>query len=217
MREYENSLRTFLIEMPPLIYQVEGIRVFGRTLRSFIFSTDVAVLRNTNADAAFAMYPFPTQPLIHRALIQSADLPVFAGVGSVGMSDQKVVTCALDAEAAGATGIVIGPQVTSEIITRLKKQLEVPLIATVASGKENLEAKIDSGVDIINVSGAQDTPDIIRFVKSHYPYMPVVATGGPNDETILETIKAGADAISFTPPSMAEIFRKQMEIFREQL
>lgn len=217
MKEYENSLRTFLIEMPPLIYQVEGIRVFGRTLRSFIFSTDIAVLRNTNADGALAMYPFATQPLIHRSLLQSADLPVFVGIGSVGMSDNKVMICAQDAEAAGATGIVVGPQIAPEMITRLKKQIDIPLVATVASGKEDLERRIDSGVDILNVSAAKDTPEIVRLAKSRYPYMPVIATGGPNDASILETIKAGADAISFTPPSIAEIFSKQMEIFREQL
>ncbi|MBD5559800.1 MAG: hydrolase [Clostridia bacterium] len=217
MKEYENSLRTFLVEMPPLIYQVEGIRVFGRTLRSFLFSTDIALLRNTNADAVMAMYPFSTQPLIHRSLLQAADLPIFVGVGSVGMSDEKVVSCALDAEAAGATGIVVGPQVSAEMITRLKQHIDLPLIVTVASPKEDLERKIDSGADILNISGAQETPGIIRTVKEKFPYIPVVATGGPNDASILETIKAGADAISFTPPSIAEIFSKQMEIFREQL
>lgn len=210
-------MRSFLVEMPPLIYQVEGIRVFGRTLRSFIFSTDIALLRNTNADAVFAMYPFATQPIIHRMLLTAVDLPVFVGVGSVGMSDNKVVACAQDAEAAGATGIVVGPQMSPEMITRLKKQLDIPLIATVASSKEGLERKIDSGVDILNISGAQETPHIVHEVKEKYPYMPIVATGGPNDDSILDTIKAGADAISFTPPSIAEVFSKQMEIFREQL
>ena len=143
-------MRTFLVEIPPLIYQVEGIRVFGRTLRSFIFSTDIALIRNTNADAVFAMYPFATQPVIHRSLLQSADLPVFVGVGSVGMSDNKVMSNALDAEAAGATGVVVGPQLPAEMITRLKRQLDIPLVATVASEKEDLERKIDSGVDIFS-------------------------------------------------------------------
>lgn len=217
MKAYENSLRTFLVEMPPLIYQVEGIRVFGRTLRSFLFSTDIALLRNTNADAVFVMYPFATQPVIHRSLLQSSDLPIFVGAGSVGMSDSKMISHALDAEAAGATGIVVGPQVSPETITRLKQQLDIPLVATIASEKENLERKIDCGVDILNISGARKTPDIVRSAKEKFPYMPIIATGGPNDESILETIKAGADAISFTPPSIAEIFSKQMEIFREQL
>lgn len=217
MKEYENSNRTFLVEIPPLIYQVEGIRVFGRTLRSFIFSTDIALLRNTNADAVFAMYPFATQPLIHRSLLESTDLPVFVGIGSVGMSEKKLTAHALDAEAAGAMGVVIGPQVGAECITQLKKRLDIPVVATVVSEKEDLEPKIDSGVDILNVSGAQNTPVIVEHLKRRLPYIPIVATGGPSDETILATIKAGADAISFTPPSIAEIFSKQMEIFREQL
>lgn len=217
MKEYENSNRTFLVEIPPLIYQVEGIRVFGRTLRSFIFSTDVALLRNTNADAVFAMYPFATQPLIHRSLLESTDLPIFVGIGSVGMTEEKLVSCAQDAESAGAMGIVLGPQVGAEVIRHLKKNLDIPIVTTVVSEKEDPEPKIDSGADILNVSGAHNTPVIVEHLKTKFPYLPIVATGGPSDETILATIKAGADAISFTPPSIAEIFSKQMEIFREQL
>lgn len=217
MKEIESRLRTFLIEMPPVIYQVEGIRVFGRTLRSFLFSTDIALIRNTNADAVLAMYPFATQPIIHRSLLASSEQPVFVGVGSVSMPDDKLVRLACDAEDAGASGIVLGPQVPAEQIRRLKRSIDLPLIATVASRKEDIESKVDGGADILNVSGAQETPDIVAMIKSSFSYMPVIATGGPTEDSILRTIKAGADAITFTPPSLAEIFSKQMEILRGQL
>lgn len=217
MKEYESSQRSFLIEMPPLIYQVEGIRVFGRTLRSFLFSTDIALIRNTNADAVLAMYPFATQPAIHRALLQVADMPVFVGIGSAGMPEDRLIRTAQDAEASGAAGIVVGAHVTNQTLSRLKKLLDVPLVATVASEKEDFERRAENGADILNISGAQRTPAIVHTVKTTLPYVPVIATGGPTEATILETVKAGADAISFTPPSISDIFSKQMEIFRDQL
>lgn len=203
--------------MPPLIYQVDGIRVFGRTLRSFIFSTDIALIRNTNADAVLGMYPFATQPVIHRALLEVADMPVFVGVGSTNMDEDSLIRVAEDAEGAGAAGVVVGAHVPNWTLSRLKKVLDIPLVVTVASEKENLEERVDNGADILNISGAQHTPAIVHMAKQMCPYVPVIATGGPSEATILETIRAGADAISFTPPSVSDIFSKQMEIFRDQL
>ena len=47
--------------------------------------------------------------------------------------------------------------------------------------------------------------------------MPIIATGGPTDESITATIEAGANAITWTPPSCAEIFRGIMERYRQGL
>ena len=44
--------------------------------------------------------------------------------------------------------------------------------------------------------------------------MPIIATGGPTPESILETINAGANAITYTPPSSGELFSQIMENYR---
>ena len=44
----------------------------------------------------------------------------------------------------------------------------------------------------------------------------VNATGGPTDESILETIRAGANAITYTPPSHGELFAVSMERYRRE-
>ena len=44
--------------------------------------------------------------------------------------------------------------------------------------------------------------------------MPIIATGGPTDESILQTIEAGANAITWTPPSCAELFAEVMSAYR---
>ena len=70
--------------------------------------------------------------------------------------------------------------------------------------------------DIINVSGGKNTPNIIRKIREKYPLVPIIATGGSTQESIEATIEAGANAISYTPPSSAEIMGSLMDVYRER-
>ena len=56
--EYRGTLRSHLLDIPRVINQCSGIRIFGRKIRSLVFSTDVAIIKNVNADAIIAVYPF---------------------------------------------------------------------------------------------------------------------------------------------------------------
>ena len=60
-------------------------------------------------------------------------------------------------------------------------------------------------------------PEIVRRIRAQFPNIPILATGGPNDETILETIHAGANAITYSPPSNGELFAAIMQKYREKL
>ena len=44
-----------------------------------------------------------------------------------------------------------------------------------------------------------------------------MATGGPSDTSILEVIKAGANAVTFTPPTSAQLFKAKMDKYRKQM
>ena len=78
---YSGKLRNHMLMVPECINECSGIRIFGRTIKSFVFSTDVATIASVNADAVIAVYPFTPQPRIVRAVISVADMPVFCGVG----------------------------------------------------------------------------------------------------------------------------------------
>ena len=54
------------------------------------------------------------------------------------------------------------------------------------SEDEDIKARIESGATILNVSGGKNTAAIVRKIKSLYPDFPVLATGGPTEETIRE-------------------------------
>ena len=76
-------------------------------------------------------------------------------------------------------------------------------------------ARLQAGANIFNVSAAAETPAIVRSIRERYPDVPIIATGGPTDESILETIQAGANAITWTPPTNGEIFRDIMAAYRD--
>jgi hypothetical protein len=78
---FGSRLRNNIVTVPEVISQCSGIRVFGQSIKSFLFCTDVAIIRNTNANAIIAVYPFTPQPVISNALILAADKPIFCGVG----------------------------------------------------------------------------------------------------------------------------------------
>ena len=141
--EIKGALRNHVIEVPPIIRECGGIKIFGKRIKSLLFTTDVAIIRNTNADAIIAVYPFTPQPLITKALIMAADVPVFCGV-----------------------------------------------------------------------SGGKDTARIVKTIRERYPEFPIIATGGPTLESIKETISKGTNAITYTPPTSAEVMGELMERYR---
>ena len=55
--EIRGTLRKNIIEVPDCIRKATGIRIFGKRIRSLAFTTDVAVIKNINADAIIAVYP----------------------------------------------------------------------------------------------------------------------------------------------------------------
>ncbi len=56
------DLRSHILTMPGEIFQASGMVVLGQRIKSVIFSTDIAIIRNCNADAVLAVYPFTPQP-----------------------------------------------------------------------------------------------------------------------------------------------------------
>lgn len=213
--EIKGTLRSHMIELPLCIRESSGILIFGKRIKSLVFTTDVAIIRNTNADAVIAVYPFTPQPIITHALVSAADVPVFCGVGGGITMGKRVVNLALDAEFQGAIGVVVNAPTSNDTIREVRETIDIPIIVTVVSGEEDFKARIEAGATVFNVSGAKNTPAIVRRIRSEYPKFPIIATGGPSEETIRETISAGANAISYTPPSNGEIFSGIMNKYRD--
>ncbi len=213
--EFNGALRKHMLFVPDIIRECNGIRIFGKRIKSIVFSTDVAIIRNVNADAVIAVYPFTPQPIITRSLMMAADMPVFCGVGGGTTTGKRVVNLALHAEHQGAIGVVLNAPTSNEVIKEVSSNLDIPVLITVVSEHDDISARLEAGAAIFNVAAARKTTAIVRKIRAEFPEAAIIATGGPTDQDIAETIEAGANCITWTPPSNGELFKGVMEKYRQ--
>jgi len=212
--EYSGVLRSHMVEIPKPISMCGGIRIFGRLIKSLVFSTDIAIIRNINADAVIAVYPFTPQPIISHALIMASDIPVFCGVGGGTTTGKRVVYLASDAEFQGAFGVVLNAPTPNETVQKVREAIDIPIVLTVVSENDDISGRLEAGAAILNVSAASRTPWLVEKIRKDHPTIAIIATGGPNDQSIEDTVNAGANAITWTPPTTGEIFKGMMEKYR---
>lgn len=215
--EVKSVLKSRIISVPEAIYQASGIKILGTRIKSLLFTSDVAIIKNNNAQSIIAVYPFTPQLSIIHSILEVAAVPVFAGVGGGITTGHRSVQIALQAELMGAYGVVVNAPTKVDVISELKNTIDIPIISTIASLDDDYMNKIKAGVNILNISGGKDTPKMVRHIRKEVgSEFPIIATGGPNDESILETIDAGANSITYTPPTSAAIFEEVMVNYRQQ-
>lgn len=97
----------------------------------------------------------------------------------------------------------------------VKNAVDIPVVVTVVSGYTDVGERIRAGADILNVSGGASTPEIVERIRDGFPDFPVIATGGGTRESVTATINAGANAVTYTPPTNGELFRVKMDQYRK--
>ena len=213
---FNGKLRNHRLDVPACISRCSGITIFGRTMKSFVFSTDAATICNINADGVIAVYPFTPQPRIVQATITVADMPVFVGVGGGFTSGERSMMQAVEAENQGCYGVLLNAPVPPDVIGLIKQHVDIPVICTIVSAEQDIDERIAAGADILNVSAAGETPKVVAMIRKKHPDIAIMATGGPTDESINQTIDAGANAITYTPPSNGELLKGIMQSHRHR-
>jgi 2-keto-3-deoxy-6-phosphogluconate aldolase len=209
-----SRLRGHIVEVPEEARAASGIVINGRRIKTLMFTTDIAIIRNCDADAVLAVYPFTPQQTISDAIIQSASIPVFCGVGGGTTQGTRTAMLAWNVEAQGAMAVVVNAPMSNEDISRIYQVVDIPIVVTVLNEHTDIGARLAAGATILNVSAAERTPEVIRKIRQDYPHVPIIGTGGPTSKTIRATVEAGANAISYTPPSTKELFSTMMDDYR---
>lgn len=212
----ESKLKSKIVCVPKEIDMASGIIIFGKRIKSLIFSTDISIIKNNNADAVLAVYPFTPKQSINEAVMDVSPSPVFCGVGGGITTGNRSLAIALDAELHGAFGVVLNSPAKNSLISEMKDTISIPIVVTVCHDKEDIDARLKAGATILNVSAGKETASLVRKIRKEHPIVPIIATGGPTPESIIETIQAGANAITYTPPSASEIFAEIMEKYRTE-
>lgn len=213
----ETKLRRNTQTVPDISYRCSGINIMGRRIKSLVFSTDVAIIRNNNANGIMAVYPFTPELSITKALLEVASVPVFVGVGGGLTTGKRSIEIAFQAELHGAFGVVVNAPMKNEVIKDMAEYIDIPIVATIASLNDDIEGKIKSGAKILNVAGGRNTPFYVREIRKKIgEEFPIIATGGHTDEHIWETIVAGANCLTYTPKTSAEILEDIMISYRKK-
>lgn len=212
----EGTLRNVGICVPDAIQQCSGISLYGHCVKSLIFSTDIAIIRNSNADAVLAVYPFTCQPAITQALLSATEMPVLTGVGGAVTTGQRAIDLAVHSDMQGVAGVVVNASTDPNTIARMAERVDVPIVVTVTKLDGMAYDQIAAGARIVNVAAAKETPRVVADIRRAFPHMPIMASGGTSDESILATIDAGANAISWTPPTLQELERRIMDRHRQK-
>ena len=148
----EGRLRKAPLRVPDELEECGGFTLFGRRIKSLLYTTDVAVIRNSNADAIFAVYPFTAQPAITQALLTASEAPVFVGVGGGTTTGKRAVQLAAVSEMQGAAGVVVNSPAPPEMIEQICAIIDIPVIATVVRCDAIAHAKVKAGAKILNVA-----------------------------------------------------------------
>ncbi|TDX46788.1 hypothetical protein [Orenia marismortui] len=201
------------IEVPSVIQNATGIHILSRFIKSIIFTTDVVVIKNNNADAIMAVYPFTPQPILSHALATVANMPLMVGIGGGTTQGDRVVELALDAEFQGVLSVVLNAPIDNNTLLAVRKAIEIPIIVSVVS-TDKIEERLRNGADILNVCAGRDTIKVIKYIRDRYPDVPIIATGGGSDKLIEATIDAGANAIVYTPPTTTQLMKDLMATYR---
>ncbi len=210
------QLRHNILTVPEESYEATGIVIFGRRIKTLVFTTDLAIIRNCDADAVFAVYPFTPQQTISDGIIKAAYVPVFCGVGGGTTKGPRTVALARDAECQGAMGVVLNAPITNDNLEAVAAAVDIPVVITVVNAQTDIAARLASGASILNVAGGAQTPEIVRAIREKYPDVPIIASGGNTGENIHRTIEAGANAVTYTPPSACDLFKTMMSRYREE-
>lgn len=213
--EVVSPLRSSIIEMPDIIRKASGIVIYGKRIKSIVYSLDVSLIANTDADAILCVYPFTPNTQILNAVSLVAKAPILVGVGGGLTQGERSARLASHAEENNATAIVLNGPVTVETTEMVRRYVDIPIIYTVIDKSRPLQPYIDAGVNIFNVSGGKDTVELVKWVREQYPDIPIIASGGKSDKSIEDTINAGANAITYTAYGMMEqYFHEKMETYR---
>ncbi|MBQ7549123.1 MAG: hydrolase [Clostridia bacterium] len=212
----QSSLRHVILRMPECAHKASGIVINGRRIKTLVFTTDLAIIRNCDADAVFAVYPFTPQQAISEAIIKGAYVPVFVGVGGGTTKGLRTVGLAKDAESQGAMGVVLNAPVSDLNLGAVALSVDIPVIITITNNKTDIAKRINAGASILNVAGGANTPELVRNIRANFRDIPIIASGGSTDDSVRETIDAGANAVTITPPSTKELFREMMKKYREE-
>lgn len=198
-----------------LINSCTGLMLNNQKVKSILFSTDIALIENNDADAILAVYPFAPSENIIKTLIEFSNRPVICGIGGGITQGEYAIHIAQRAQALGAAAVIVNQPFRNEDILEIKKHISIPIISSVSTLNFDFKARIEAGVSCFNVTGGAETQNIVNHIKTAFPNFPIISTGGKTIQSLKSITDKKINAVILTPPSNGELFRSIMDNYRE--
>lgn len=128
MPRITTNLRKEYIKVPEVIQEASGIYINGKAFKSLLFTTDVAIIMNNNADAVMCVYPFTPHPAIIESVTAVSNDPVIAGVGGGLTAGTRSANMALFAESHGCQAVIVNAPTSLETVEQINEMIDIPLL-----------------------------------------------------------------------------------------
>lgn len=112
-----------------------------------------------------AVYPF-TSTFYYSSYFKHGKCTRIVGVGGGTTSGNISLNIGLQAEFYREYGMVVNSPMQNEIINMLANDLDIPVVATVVSKKDDYVSKIQAVASILNVSAAKDTAFLVKSIRN---------------------------------------------------
>lgn len=192
----------------------KGLELQKNKIKTILYSTDLALIENNDADALLAVYPFPPSIQIIKTLIEFSNRPVICGIGGGMTQGEHAIEIAIQAQKYGAAAVIVNQPFKNEDIAKLKQQVSIPIISSVSTLNFDFDQRIQAGVSCFNVTGGPNTVAIVEHLQRNYPDFPIISTGGKTFDSLHSIVNKKISAVILTPPSNAELFRSIMDTYR---
>ncbi|MEE1411257.1 MAG: hypothetical protein U0J83_04480 [Bulleidia sp.] len=111
--------------------------------------------------------------------------------------------------------VVLNALISDLNLLAVSKAVDIPVIVTVTKEDTDIRARLEAVASVLNIACGHRTCDVVRKIRADYPRVPLIASGGNTEETVLDTIRSGVNAITYTPPFVQDMFKQLMATYRE--
>lgn len=184
---------------PEFLSSAKGFRLKNRLVHAILYTRDKLNMKTTNADAIMTNFFLIPGGKRARSMLLKTGRPFifpvhFRFIFLLGLSNliKKL-------EISGAAGLFVAGWLPDEILKKLCKQASLPVISATAPRLDKIFSKIEAGAYAVCLPGKYVSKKMIRILHESYPFVPVIASCGRSEDSMLSCLKSGVDAVMYRP------------------
>ena len=83
--------------------------------------------------------------------------------------------------------MVLNALISDLNLLAVSKAVDIPVIVTVTKEDTDIRARLEAGASVLNIACGHRTCDVVRKIRADYPRVPLIASEGNTEETVLDT------------------------------